>query len=74
MAQKKIAVGVGYVFTVVDADLVQHINLVETLTTVKVDNEYFVLHKGASYQDSLKVDELLDALDNEMQISDYVCG
>lgn len=67
-----VAVGVGYVFNVVKADEVARagIELRESGTVVAVGGKEYPLMKGATYEDSCKVDALLDS-HGEMRVSDY---
>lgn len=65
-----IAVGVGYCFSIVDAQEASGIDLKDTGTVVTVDGQDYRLMKGATYEDSLRVDALLDS-HGEKRISDY---
>ena len=55
-----VAVKVGYVFNVFNKKDLLGIKLKKTSTRVKVDEVEYVLYAGASYEDSRKIDRLLD--------------
>lgn len=57
---KKIAVGVGNEFNLFDEDDVSHIKLFEKNTNIFMNDEYYKLHVGATFEESSKVDDLLD--------------
>lgn len=56
----KIAVGVGEVFAIVNSNEVRGISLKKTDTIVIVDDKAYCLYKGSTFDDSLKIDDLLD--------------
>ena len=58
----RIAVGVGYTFTLVPIAETEGINLKESGNIVAVDGQEYPLMKGTAFEDSRKVDALLDAL------------
>lgn len=59
---ERVAVGVGYMFNILDAQAVANAgaSLKATGTVVTVDGRDYRLMKGATYEDSRKVDVLLD--------------
>lgn len=69
---ERIAISVGYCFAIVEKTSTNHISLKKTDTKVFVDGESFDLYKGVTYEDSRKVDEILDRTDvQERDISQY---
>lgn len=58
---EKIAVAAGYRFNLVDAQEVSDIDLKSCGTVVTVDGHDYEIMKGATYEDSRKVDDLLDS-------------
>lgn len=58
---EKIAVAAGYRFNLVDAREASGINLKGCGTVVTVDGHDYEIMKGATYEDSRKVDDLLDS-------------
>lgn len=68
----KVAVGVGYAFTMVGAGEVASagIELWESGTVVTLGGKDYPLMKGATYEDSRKVDALLDS-HGELRVGDY---
>lgn len=60
MIKVRLAVGVGYEFMVVSSDLVRDIRLVRTNQLVLVNGETYSLYKGLEYEDSTKIDNLMD--------------
>lgn len=67
---RDLAVAVGYCFGIVGAREASGIGLKESGTVVTVDGRDYKLMKGATYEDSLRVDDLLDS-HREMRVSDY---
>lgn len=67
---EKIAVAAGYRFNLVDAREVSGIDLKGCGTVVTVDGHDYEVMKGATYEDSRKVDDLLDS-HGDKPISDY---
>lgn len=57
----KIAVGVGYVFAVVPSEEVHGIKLKSTDEVVEYAGETYPLYIGAAYEDSRKIDAILDS-------------
>lgn len=55
-----IALGVGYGFCLVTRDEIKHISYVETNLKVKVGDTEYILHRGSTFADSRKIDDLLD--------------
>ena len=68
---EKIAVGAGYCFNLVDAREASGIDLKDSGTVVTVDGQDYPLMKGATYEDSRRVDGLLDSY-GEKRVSDYI--
>lgn len=58
---EKIAVAAGYRFNLVDAREASGIDLKDCGTVVTVDGHDYEVMKGATYEDSRKVDDLLDS-------------
>lgn len=72
--KEKIAVGVGYCFTVVHPERVAHIALKKTETIVEVNGDFLELYKGETFEESQKVDVLLDSEDTfERDLSAHIC-
>ena len=67
---EKIAVAAGYRFNLVDAKEASGIDLKGCGTVVTVDGHDYEVMKGATYEDSRKVDDLLDS-HGDKPISDY---
>ena len=67
---EKIAVAAGYRFNLVDAREASGIDLKGCGTVVTVDGHDYEIMKGATYEDSRKVDDLLDS-NGDKPISDY---
>ena len=67
---EKIAVAAGYRFNLVDAREASGIDLKGCGTVVTVDGHDYNVMKGATYEDSRKVDDLLDS-HGEKPISDF---
>ena len=67
---EKIAVAAGYRFNLVDARETSGIDLKGCGTVVTVDGHDYEIMKGATYEDSRKVDDLLDS-HGDKPISDY---
>lgn len=67
---EKIAVAAGYRFNLVDAREASGIDLKGCGTVVTVDGHDYDVMKGATYEDSRKVDDLLDS-HGDRPISDY---
>lgn len=67
---EKIAVAAGYRFNLVDAQEASGIDLKVCGTVVTVDGHDYEIMKGATYEDSRKVDDLLDS-HGDKPISDY---
>lgn len=66
----KIAVGVGYEFNLFSENQVSHINLAEGNTKVFVNDVSYELHFARTFEDSTKVDSLLDSVGG-LKIDDY---
>lgn len=71
-AKKKVAVGVGYVFNLLPASTVAGIALRDSGTSVTVDGVDYPLMQGETFEDSRKIDGLLDIY-GERRTSDYRC-
>lgn len=70
-----IAVGVGTKFAIVSSESVKHIVLQNTHTIVEVDGETYPLYKGATYDESRKVDNYFDNHSvEEMDIKEYLAN
>ena len=67
----KLAVGVGYYFTIVNSEEVRNIKLKSTNQCVVVEDVSYVLYKGETYEDSRKIDAILDK-HTEMSISEHL--
>lgn len=67
---EKIAVAAGYRFNLVDAREASGIDLKGCGTVVTVDGHDYEIMKGATYEDSRKVDDLLDS-HGDKPISDF---
>lgn len=67
---EKIAVAAGYRFNLVDAREASSIDLKGCGTVVTVDGHDYEVMKGTTYEDSRKVDDLLDS-HGDKPISDY---
>lgn len=67
---EKIAVAAGYRFNLVDTRETSDIDLKSCGTVVTVDGHDYEIMKGATYEDSRKVDDLLDS-HGDKPISDY---
>ena len=68
----KIAIGAGYGFAIVNSSDVKGIALKNTNQLVKVNGEIYPLYKGQTYEDSRKIDNVLDNCDNEMNIPTHI--
>lgn len=67
----KIAVGAGYGFAVVPSECVKGISFKNTGQIVSVDGEVYPLYKGETYDDSRRIDAILDSGEfREYQIPD----
>lgn len=64
MINAKLAVGVGYEFVVTSAHDVKGINVKYTGKLVSVNDDVYPLYKGATFKDSLKIDEIMDGPEN----------
>lgn len=67
----EMAVGVGYAFNILPADCVAGIELKESGIVVTVNGKEYPLLKGATFDDSRKVDGLLDMY-GQRCIEDFV--
>ena len=70
LENNKKAVGVGYSFNVFDEDILNNIELEETSTNLVVDKIEYKLYKAKTFEDSEKVDKLLDIY-GELHINEY---
>lgn len=69
----KIAVGAGYGFAVVPSEHVRGISLKNTGQIVSVDGGVYPLYKGKTYDDSRRIDAILDSGEfREYQIPDVL--
>ncbi len=69
-ANEFIAVGVGNFFALVESDDIKGIEIKKSNTIVKVGNEKYDLFKGETFNDSQKLDFLLDK-NKEFSIKKY---
>ena len=71
----RIAVGVGYMFNILDVQAVTSagVSLKTTGAVVTVDGRDYHLMKGATYEDSRKVDALLDTY-GQYRVKDFAKG
>lgn len=60
--EKRIAVGVGYYFNLVSNQDVKHIELEETGTYLDINGKMYPLYKGTTFEESKKVDAVLDVV------------
>ena len=60
MIEVKLAVGVGYEFAIINSDEVHGISLKNTHSLVSVNDEVYPLYKGETFNDSKKIDEIMD--------------
>lgn len=67
----EMAVGVGYAFNVLPTDCVAGIELKESGIVVTVNGNDYPLLKGATFEDSQKVDALLDAY-GQFRTDDFI--
>lgn len=63
---EKLAVKVGKEFILEDEDIFDGINLIETGTKVEVNGEEIPLFKGETFEESRKIDNLLDSRNYEI--------
>ncbi len=68
--ENEIAVGVGYYFSLVNSEETSNIELVQTGSYVKIDGVEYPLYKATTYEDSKKLDNLLDK-HKEYSVKDY---
>ena len=69
---EKLAVKVGKEFILEDENIFDGINLIETGTKVEVNGEEFPLYKGETFEESRKIDDLLDSGNYEIyKLSEY---
>jgi len=69
---ERIALCVGYSFIIAERINLRHVSYMTTDQYVKLDGVEFRLHKGATFADSQKVDELIDNRGyNEYNINEY---
>lgn len=67
----KIAIMAGnYYFTIVPVEMVKHVNLKKTNTTVEVDEEQYIIFKGETFEDSQKVDFIMDS-EEEFELNKF---
>ena len=69
----KIAIKVGCSFTLVNVEKLKEIELKETGMSVKYNHKVYKLYCGRTYEDSRKIDELLDYDEDvdEKKVSEY---
>lgn len=60
MINVEIAVGVGYEFVIASSELVHGIWLKKTNQLVSVNGKTYQLYKGSEYEDSRKIDAIMD--------------
>lgn len=68
---ESLAVGVGRVFQIVSGKDVRDIDLTDTGITLEVNGVRYSLLKGTTFQESEKIDVLLD-IKGELRLSDYL--
>ncbi|OCN04939.1 DNA helicase [Erysipelotrichaceae bacterium MTC7] len=69
---EKLAVKVGNEFILEDENTFNGINLIETGTKVEVNEKEYPLYKGATFEESRKIDDLLDSGNYEIyKLSDH---
>ena len=69
---EKLAVKVGEEFILEDENSFDRIKLIETETKVEINGEEFTLYKGETFDESRKIDDLLDSGNYEIyKLSDY---
>ena len=68
---ESLAVGVGRVFQIVSGKDVRDIDLTDTGTIIEVNGERYPLLKGTTFEESEKIDVLLDNK-GELRLSDYL--
>jgi len=56
----KVAVGVGYYFTIVEEERIRGIKLNKSGVTIRFKDEDYHLYKGETFADSEKVDRILN--------------
>ena len=64
------AVKAGYSFNLFPEDDLSHISLEQTNVKVRVDGETYPLYRGTNYEESQKIDSLLDE-HGELPIREY---
>ena len=60
MIEAKVAVGVGYEFSIVSGNLVKDVCLEWSGEVVNIGGETYPLYKGLEYEDSRKIDAIMD--------------
>lgn len=68
---RKIAIRVGYSFNLFSEEDVSHIQLKVDNRTVEVEGVQYKLHSATTFEQSQKVDVLLDE-NGELPIKDYI--
>lgn len=68
---RKIAIRVGYSFNLFSEEDVSHIQLKVDNRTVEVEGVQYALHSATTFEQSQKVDVLLDE-NGELPIKDYI--
>lgn len=54
------AIGVGYCFNVLDEERIKDAKIVKTTTKLEFKGKIYHLYVGSSYEESRKIDSLLD--------------
>lgn len=68
-----IAVSAGYEFGLFHKRELENIHLRKNGIQVQVDGSIYNLYKGETFEDSQKIDKLLDNLDNSKKTKDFQC-
>ena len=71
---EKLAVKVGKEFILEDENTFHGINFIETGTKVEINGEEFPLYKGETFEESRKIDDLLDSGNHEEIINEIKEG
>ena len=68
--ENKTVVAVGYYFSMFNTDEVEHINLTN-VGRIKLNGEFYTVFKGRTFEDSEKVDTLMDGDIVELNLREY---
>lgn len=64
------AIGVGYCFNVLDEERIKDVQTIKTKTKLEFKGELYYLYVGSTYEESKKIDHLLDRY-GQHSINDY---